>query len=74
MRRFRPQVLAVLGVTVARQAFDCPAVIGSAVSTMPGSTRVWVLLNPSGLNALYNHTMVDCFRELRVAVGSGRDG
>lgn len=68
VRRFRPQVLAVLGVTVYRQAFGCPkAVIGPQPDRM-GDARVWVLPNPSGLNAFYNLTMVDCFRELRAAV------
>ncbi len=50
VRRWRPAYLAVLGVTAYRAAFDTP---GAAVGEQPalGRTRVWVLPNPSGLNA-----------------------
>lgn len=53
LRTHRPRVLAVLGVTAYRQAFARPrAQIGpqpptDAVADVP----VWVLPNPSGLNA-----------------------
>ena len=51
MARLRPQWLAVLGVTVYRTAFGQPdAVVGPQAATI-GPTRVWVLPNPSGLNA-----------------------
>ncbi|GAA2871839.1 G/U mismatch-specific DNA glycosylase [Streptosporangium fragile] len=47
----RPQVLAVAGVTAYRHAFGAPkAVIGPQESRV-GETAVWVLPNPSGLNA-----------------------
>ena len=43
--------LAVLGVTAYRAAFEDPrARVGPQVRTI-GGTRVWVLPNPSGLNA-----------------------
>jgi double-stranded uracil-DNA glycosylase len=51
--RLRPRWLAVLGVTAYRTAFGQPrAVVGpqSDVLALDG-TRVWVLPNPSGLNA-----------------------
>lgn len=50
VRRWRPAYLAVLGVTAYRAAFDTPR---AAVGEQPalGTTRVWVLPNPSGLNA-----------------------
>lgn len=47
----RPRWLAVVGVTAYRVAFGEPkAVIGPAERRL-GSTRIWVLPNPSGLNA-----------------------
>jgi TDG/mug DNA glycosylase family protein len=48
--RWQPAYLAVLGVTAYRTAFDAPkAVVGPQPAL--GATRVWVLPNPSGLNA-----------------------
>lgn len=49
--RHRPAWLAVLGVTAYRSAFgDRHAQVGPQEATI-GATRVWVLPNPSGLNA-----------------------
>ncbi len=49
--RHRPDWLAVLGVTAYRSAFgDRHAKVGPQEATL-GTTRVWVLPNPSGLNA-----------------------
>lgn len=51
MRRHRPRWLAVLGVTAYRSAFgDRHAQVGPQERTV-GEARVWVLPNPSGLNA-----------------------
>jgi double-stranded uracil-DNA glycosylase len=50
---WRPRVLAVLGVTAYRAAFARPK---ASVGLQPdrfGDTAVWVLPNPSGLNAHY---------------------
>ena len=49
MARLRPQWLAVLGVTVYRTAFGQPT--GVARRLPPSARPVWVLPNPSGLNA-----------------------
>jgi TDG/mug DNA glycosylase family protein len=49
--RFRPQWLAVLGVTVYRTAFGSPGAIVGPQAASLGPARVWVLPNPSGLNA-----------------------
>jgi TDG/mug DNA glycosylase family protein len=51
MTRFRPQWLAVLGVTVYRTAFGYPGAIVGPQAASLGPARVWVLPNPSGLNA-----------------------
>ena len=51
IRRHRPGWLAVLGVTAYRSAFgDRRAQVGPQERAI-GDTRVWVLPNPSGLNA-----------------------
>ena len=50
---WRPRFLAVLGVTAYRTAFARPkAVIGRQPETVAG-VALWVLPNPSGLNAHY---------------------
>ena len=51
MARLRPAWLAVLGVTVYRTAFAHPGAIVGPQAASLGPTRVWVLPNPSGLNA-----------------------
>jgi double-stranded uracil-DNA glycosylase len=67
--RWRPRFLAVLGVTAYRTAFARPkAVIGPQDETV-GGVRVWVLPNPSGLNAHYTvDGLARAFAELRAAV------
>lgn len=51
--RYRPAWVAVLGVTAYRAGFQCPrARIGRQDGEL-GTSRVWVLPNPSGLNAHY---------------------
>jgi TDG/mug DNA glycosylase family protein len=67
----RPGWLAVVGVTAYRAAFgDRKAVIGPQERTI-GDTRVWVLPNPSGLNAHWTAaTMAEEFGRLRVAAGA----
>jgi len=49
--RVQPQVLAMAGITSWRQAFkDRTAQVGEQAERW-GQTRVWVVPNPSGLNA-----------------------
>jgi double-stranded uracil-DNA glycosylase len=76
VRRLRPRAVAVLGVTAYRAAFDHPkAELGPQPEPLAGAP-VWVLPNPSGLNA--HHQLDDLarrFAELRRSVderGSGR--
>ena len=47
----RPRWAAFLGVSGYRPAFDAPGSRIGPQSTMIGTTRVWVLPNPSGRNA-----------------------
>ena len=74
VRRWRPRVLAVLGVTAYRAAFDRPrATLGPQPEPI-GATAVWVLPNPSGLNAHYQRgELARLFAELR-AWAAARDG
>jgi TDG/mug DNA glycosylase family protein len=67
VEKFRPRVLAVVGVGAYRIAFDRPqAAIGRCRETL-GETRLWVLPNPSGLNAHYQlGDLVQLFRSLRI--------
>ncbi len=53
VRTFRPAWLAVLGVTAYRAAFGDKSARVGPQPTPIGDTRVWVLPNPSGLNAHY---------------------
>jgi TDG/mug DNA glycosylase family protein len=53
VKRYAPKVLAVLGVGAYRIAFNDPmAAVGPQQMTI-GATKLWVLPNPSGLNAHY---------------------
>lgn len=66
VNRYRPRVLAVVGIGAYRTAFGRPhAHIGVQEETM-GSTAIWVLPNPSGLNANYRPAeLVEIYRELK---------
>jgi TDG/mug DNA glycosylase family protein len=68
VRRYEPRFLAVVGVGAYRTAFARPkAKLGLQEETIE-ETRVWVLPNPSGLNANYQaDALVTLFRELRMA-------
>ena len=67
VERLRPRWLAVVGVTAYRAAFgDRKAAVGPQEGTI-GASRVWVLPNPSGLNAHWTAaTMAEEFGRLRV--------
>jgi double-stranded uracil-DNA glycosylase len=69
VRRWRPRWVAVLGVGAYRTAFGRPeAVVGPRPDRL-GDARVWVLPNPSGLNAHYNlDRLAAAFADLRAAV------
>jgi TDG/mug DNA glycosylase family protein len=67
--RLQPRWLAVVGITAYRAAFGRrDATVGPQDETI-GETRVWVLPNPSGLNAHWNAaTLAGEFARLRAAV------
>lgn len=68
VERYRPAWVAILGVGAYRTAFSRPH---ASVGTRPerlGPARVWVLPNPSGLNAHYRlEDLARAFAELRRA-------
>lgn len=64
-----PLFVAILGVTAYRIAFAQPAACGGEQPHRLGGSRVWVLPNPSGLNAHYTPVaLARVFAELRAAV------
>ena len=66
--RYAPRFLAVLGVGAYRTAFAQPRAVPGPQAERVGETRVWVLPNPSGLNAHYRPAdLARLFRELREA-------
>jgi TDG/mug DNA glycosylase family protein len=72
-RRFEPRIIAVLGIGAFRRAFQLPgASLGRQVETL-GSSILWLLPNPSGLNAHHQpSTLAAYFRELhRAAMSAG---
>lgn len=69
LRRYRPRWLAVAGVTAYRTAFAAPrARIGPQPDPIAG-VPVWLLPNPSGLNAHHTaESLAAAFAELRSTV------
>ncbi len=66
--KYRPRWVAIVGITAYRTAFDRPrAVVGAQEETLADS-RLWVLPNPSGLNAHWTSaTLAEEFAKLRMA-------
>jgi TDG/mug DNA glycosylase family protein len=66
VRKYKPRVLAVLGVGAYRAAFSRKnATLGLQDSTI-AETAIWVMPNPSGLNANYQlPDLIELFREMR---------
>jgi TDG/mug DNA glycosylase family protein len=73
VQRFRPRAVAVLGIGAYRLAFNQPGAVAGRQPAPLGEAILWVLPNPSGLNA--NHQLPDltrAFAELRTAVKGRR--
>lgn len=72
VQRYRPRVVAVLGVGAFQTAFGRPkAGLGRQQETLgaPHEAVLWVLPNPSGLNAHYQlDALAQLFRQLHQAV------
>jgi len=71
VERLAPAWLAVVGITVYRTAFDRPGATTGRQEQTLGGARLWVLPNPSGLNALWTTPKLhEAFRDLRRHVES----
>lgn len=75
VRKFRPGIVAMLGMGAYRVGFGRPrAALGLQTETI-GDTRIWVLPNPSGLNAHYQpRDLARVFGDLRKAADEIRTG
>jgi TDG/mug DNA glycosylase family protein len=68
VKRFRPRIVAILGVGAYRQGFNQPKARVGEQAERIYDARVWVLPNPSGLNANYQlPEITHLFVELRTA-------
>ena len=71
VKRYRPRIVAILGVGAYRTAFANPKAIVGEQPDRVSNARVWVLPNPSGLNANYQlPELVRLFVELKEAAGT----
>jgi TDG/mug DNA glycosylase family protein len=69
VRRYKPAFLAVLGLGAYRAAWNKPKAVIGRQDERIGETVVWVLPNPSGLNAHYQaKDLARVFGELKAAV------
>jgi TDG/mug DNA glycosylase family protein len=72
LRRARPAFAAFLGLGAYRTAFARPRAVAGEQPEVIGDTRIWLLPNPSGLNA--HHQLPDlatAFAELGKVSGAG---
>jgi TDG/mug DNA glycosylase family protein len=67
----RPRVVAIAGVTAYRTAFARPKALLGPQPEPLGTAQLWILPNPSGLNASWTlPRLTQAFRDLREAVGN----
>lgn len=70
VERLQPRVVAVLGITAYRQAFERPGAVLGRQPEQLGGADLWVLGNPSGLNAHETiDTLAESFRAAAHAAG-----
>ena len=70
IKKYKPGVVAILGVTAYRIAFNSPGASTGLQRERICGTEVWVLPNPSGLNAHFTpKTLAKVFRSLRLHLG-----
>lgn len=74
VEKYRPRWLAVVGITAYRTAFGFPKARVGRQEHRIGDTHVWVLPNPSGLNAHWTPAGLAAeFAELRAASEARRN-
>ncbi len=65
----RPRTVALLGIGAYRLGFGRPRAALGLQEEQLGASRLWVLPNPSGLNAHYQlEDLIDRFRALRAVI------
>ncbi|HEY9665841.1 MAG TPA: G/U mismatch-specific DNA glycosylase [Coleofasciculaceae cyanobacterium] len=68
VQHYRPRFLAILGISAYRTAFNRPKAVMGQQDESLHSAIIWVLPNPSGLNAHYQlNDLKQVYRELLVA-------
>lgn len=68
IEKYKPQMVAVLGIGAYRAAFQKPKAKLGLQEEKIGGVKVWLLPNPSGLNAHYQiNDLAALFSELRRA-------
>jgi double-stranded uracil-DNA glycosylase len=72
VRRYRPRCVAVLGIGAFRTAFGRPRAVMGLQPEPFGGAALWVLPNPSGLNA--SHQPADLARAFRALRRFARNG
>jgi len=73
--RYAPKWVALLGIGAYRKAFERPHAFFGPQDEHLSKAGIWVLPNPSGLNASYQLTeLTRAFRALREAVGEVPEG
>ncbi len=66
--KYRPKIVAVLGVDAYRKAFSRPDAVMGPQEERIGESAFWVLPNPSGANAHFQlKELAELFKQLRVA-------
>ena len=66
---YRPRAVAILGISAYRSAFQQPRAVMGRQPQRLGPAILWVLPNPSGLNAHYQlEELAAIFRECRLEV------
>ncbi len=69
VQQYQPRVVALLGVSAYRTAFARPRAALGQQPELLGPAILWVLPNPSGLNAHYTPTdLAHIFRDFRLAI------
>ncbi len=65
--RYTPKAAAILGIDAYRRAFDWPKATLGRREERIGASVIWILPNPSGINAHYQRDdLARVFRELRL--------
>lgn len=73
IEKYKPQNLAVLGIGAYRAAFQKPKAQLGLQTEKIGSANVWLLPNPSGLNAHYQlNDLAELFRKVRESLTANK--